>query len=339
MVQRSGTGILTSGAGLSNESLLNAARRVIRMEAEAVALVESTLGPDFLSAIEMLLRCQARVITTGMGKAGLIGRKAAATFASTGTPSFFVHPAEAVHGDLGMITGDDVIIAYSHRGQTEEVLRIIPYIRHIKAGLIAITSNPDSELAKNAEVALVLPIEEEACPMNLAPTSSTTAMLALSDTLALVLLEARGFGPEDYALRHPGGSLGRKLLTKVSDLMHQGDENPIVKDDCQVRDALFVMTRSKLAATSVVDVSGKLVGFFADGDLRRYLNSGENDLSIPVSQLMTRNPKVGRPDMMAVKALEILEMFKIIELPVVDENHRPVGMIHLHDITRAGIVL
>jgi len=309
------------------------------MEAEAVALVESTLGPDFLSAIEMLLRCQARVITTGMGKAGLIGRKAAATFASTGTPSFFVHPAEAVHGDLGMITGDDVIIAYSHRGQTEEVLRIIPYIRHIKAGLIAITSNPDSELAKNAEVALVLPIEEEACPMNLAPTSSTTAMLALSDTLALVLLEARGFGPEDYALRHPGGSLGRKLLTKVSDLMHQGDENPIVKDDCQVRDALFVMTRSKLAATSVVDVSGKLVGFFADGDLRRYLNSGENDLSIPVSQLMTRNPKVGRPDMMAVKALEILEMFKIIELPVVDENHRPVGMIHLHDITRAGIVL
>jgi len=338
-VQRSGTGILTSGAGLSNESLLNAARRVIRMEAEAVALVESTLGPDFLSAIEMLLRCQARVITTGMGKAGLIGRKAAATFASTGTPSFFVHPAEAVHGDLGMITGDDVIIAYSHRGQTEEVLRIIPYIRHIKAGLIAITSNPDSELAKNAEVALVLPIEEEACPMNLAPTSSTTAMLALSDTLALVLLEARGFGPEDYALRHPGGSLGRKLLTKVSDLMHQGDENPIVKDDCQVRDALFVMTRSKLAATSVVDVSGKLVGFFADGDLRRYLNSGENDLSIPVSQLMTRNPKVGRPDMMAVKALEILEMFKIIELPVVDENHRPVGMIHLHDITRAGIVL
>ena len=339
MVQRSGTGILTSGAGLSNESLLNAARLVIRMEAEAVALVESTLGPDFLSAIEMLLRCQARVITTGMGKAGLIGRKAAATFASTGTPSFFVHPAEAVHGDLGMITGDDVIIAYSHRGQTEEVLRIIPYIRHIKAGLIAITSNPDSELAKNAEVALVLPIEEEACPMNLAPTSSTTAMLALSDTLALVLLEARGFGPEDYALRHPGGSLGRKLLTKVSDLMHQGDENPIVKDDCQVRDALFVMTRSKLAATSVVDVSGKLVGFFADGDLRRYLNSGENDLSIPVSQLMTRNPKVGRPDMMAVKALEILEMFKIIELPVVDENHRPVGMIHLHDITRAGIVL
>ena len=339
MVQRSGTGILTSGAGLSNESLLNAARRVIRMEAEAVALVESTLGPDFLSAIEMLLRCQARVITTWMGKAGLIGRKAAATFASTGTPSFFVHPAEAVHGDLGMITGDDVIIAYSHRGQTEEVLRIIPYIRHIKAGLIAITSNPDSELAKNAEVALVLPIEEEACPMNLAPTSSTTAMLALSDTLALVLLEARGFGPEDYALRHPGGSLGRKLLTKVSDLMHQGDENPIVKDDCQVRDALFVMTRSKLAATSVVDVSGKLVGFFADGDLRRYLNSGENDLSIPVSQLMTRNPKVGRPDMMAVKALEILEMFKIIELPVVDENHRPVGMIHLHDITRAGIVL
>jgi len=238
-----------------------------------------------------------------------------------------------------MITGEDVLVVYSHRGQTEEVLRIIPYIRHVKAGLIAITSNPDSELAKLSDVALVLPIEAEACPMNLAPTSSTTAMLAMSDTLALVLLEARGFGPEDYALRHPGGSLGRKLLTKVSDLMHRDEENPIVQEDCPVREALFVMTRSKLAATSVVDSAGKLVGFFADGDLRRYLNQGADDLSLPVSSLMTRNPKVARPDMMAVKALEILETFKIIELPVVDENHHPVGMIHLHDITRAGIVL
>ncbi|MDR3691452.1 MAG: KpsF/GutQ family sugar-phosphate isomerase [Fimbriimonas sp.] len=324
---------------MNDEKLLNAARRVIRMETEAVASVDRTIGPEFLSAIRMLLGCSDRVITTGMGKAGLIAKKAAATFASTGTPSFFVHPAEAVHGDLGMITGDDVIVAFSHRGQTEEVLRIIPYIRHVKAGLIAVTSNSDSELAKNSDVALVLPIEEEACPMNLAPTSSTTAMLALSDTLALVLLEARGFGPQDYALRHPGGSLGRKLLTKVADLMHRGEENPIVKEDSPVQDALFVMTRSKLAATSVVDETGKLVGFFADGDLRRYLNRGENDLRIPVSKLMTRDPKVARPDMMAVKALEILEAFKIIELPVVDEDHRPIGMIHLHDITRAGIVL
>jgi len=339
MVHGCGAGVFASGAGLNSDRLIEAALRVVRLETAAVASVESTIGPLFLEAIELLLECPARVITSGMGKAGLIARKAAATFASTGTPSFFVHPAEAVHGDLGMITGDDVVIAYSHRGQTEEVLRIIPYIRHIKAGLIAITSNPDSELAKNADVALVLPIEAEACPMNLAPTSSTTAMLALSDTLALVLLEARGFGPDDYALRHPGGSLGRKLLTKVSDLMHRGDDNPMILEDRPVREALFVMTRSKLAATSVIDAEGKLVGFFADGDLRRYLNRGEDDLSVPVSSLMTRNPKVARPDMMAVKALEILEAFKIIELPVVDEEHRPVGMIHLHDITRAGIVL
>jgi arabinose-5-phosphate isomerase len=339
MVQGIGRGVFESGAGLSGDQLIASARRVIRMEAEAVASLEPSIGEEFLAAVAMLLRCEARVITSGMGKAGLIARKAAATFASTGTPSFFMHPGEAVHGDLGMITGDDVLVAYSHRGQTEEVLRIIPYIRHVKAGLIAITSNPESELAKNADVVLVLPIEFEACPMNLAPTSSTTAMLAMSDTLAVVLLEARGFGPEDYALRHPGGSLGRKLLTKVSDLMHRDDENPIVQEDCPVREALFVMTRSKLAATSVVDGSGKLVGFFADGDLRRYLNQGADDLSIPVASLMTRNPKVARPDMMAVKALEILEAFKIIELPVVDEHHHPVGMIHLHDITRAGIVL
>ncbi len=338
-MQGSGTGIFESGASLNSEGLLNAARRVIKLEAEAVASLDGVIGPDFLAAIDQLLKCKARVITSGMGKAGLIAKKAAATFASTGTPSFFMHPGEAVHGDLGMITGDDVLIVYSHRGQTEEVLRIIPYIRHVKAGLIAITSNADSELAKNSDVALVLPIEFEACPMNLAPTSSTTAMLALSDTLALVLLEARGFGPEDYALRHPGGSLGRKLLTKVSDLMHRGEENPIVSEDCPVREALFVMTKSKLAATSVVDSEGKLVGFFADGDLRRYLNRGADDLSIPVSSLMTKDPKVARPDMMAVKALEILEAFKIIELPVVDEQHHPIGMIHLHDITRAGIVL
>lgn len=339
MVQGSGRGTLTSGPGLNQERLLEAALRVIRLEAEAVASLEASIGADFLAAVDMLLACEGRVITSGIGKAGLIGRKAAATFASTGTPSFYLHPGEALHGDLGMVTGEDVVIAYSHRGQTEEVLRIIPYIRHVHAGLVAITSNSDSELAKNADVALVLPIENEACPLNLAPTSSTTAMLALSDTLALVLLEARGFGPEDYALRHPGGSLGRKLLTKVSDLMHSGEDNPIVREDCPLREALFVMTRSKLAATSVVDASGKLVGFFADGDLRRYLNRGQEDLSIPVSSLMTRDPKVARPDMMAAKALEILEMFKIIELPVVDEEHRPVGMIHLHDITRAGIVL
>lgn len=323
---------------MDRAAILEAAHRTVRLETEAVAGVAKTLGEPFLSAIEILLNARGRVITSGMGKAGLIGRKIAATLASTGTPSFFVHPGEAVHGDLGMITPDDVVVALSHRGQTEEVLRIIPFLKHFRTPLIAITSNPQSELAANADVALILEVKEEACPMNLAPTSSTTAMLALGDTLAITLLEARGFGPEDYALRHPGGSLGRRLLTKVSDLMHKGDENPIVPVDCPLREAILVMTRSKLAATAVVDAEGRLVGFFSDGDLRRSLVRGEVDLDRPMAELMTPNPKVARPDMMAAKALEILETHKIISLPVVDEAHRPVGMIHMHDITRAGIV-
>ncbi len=317
--------------------LLESARRVIQMEAEAVSRLDSALGPDFLKAIDLLLQCKGRVITSGMGKAGLIARKVAATLASTGTPSFFVHPAEGVHGDLGMITSDDVVMAFSYRGQTEEVLRIIPYLKHFGAPLIAITSNPDSELAKDADIALVLDVPNEACPMNLAPTSSTTAMLAYGDTIALVLLEARGFKPEDYALRHPGGSLGRRLLTRVSDLMHTGEENPVVSQDVPLSKAIYVMTRSKMAATSVVDGEGKLSGFFTDGDLRRFLMTESPDLNRPIGDLMTRDPKHAWPEMMAVKALEILRQYKIIELPVCDGEGKPVGMIHLHDITRAGI--
>jgi arabinose-5-phosphate isomerase len=317
--------------------LLESARRVIRMEAEAVSKLESTLGPKFLQAVDLMLNCKGRVITAGMGKAGLIARKVAATLASTGTPSFFVHPAEGVHGDLGMITSDDVVMAFSYKGQTEEVLRIIPYLKHFSAPLIAVTCNEDSELAKHADVSLILDVPEEACPMNLAPTSSTTAMLAFGDTLALVLLEARGFKPEDYALRHPGGSLGRRLLTKVGDIMHKGDENPVVHQDAPLREAILVMTRSKLAATSVIDHAGLLVGFFTDGDLRRFLMKGNPDLEVPISTLMIHDPKRAWPDMMAAKALEILRQYKIIELPVCDEAGHPIGMVHLHDITRAGI--
>lgn len=317
--------------------LLASARRVIQLEASAVAGVERALDERFLRAIDLLLACPGRIVTSGMGKAGLIARKVSATLASTGAPSFFMHPGEGVHGDLGMVTSDDVVIAFSHRGQTEEVLRILPYLKHFHTPLIAVTSNPESELAKHAEVALILDVSEEACPLNLAPTSSTTAMLALGDALALVLLEARGFKPEDYALRHPGGSLGRRLLTKVSDLMHTGDENPVVLETTPLRDAILVMTRAKLASTSVVDGENRLVGFFSDGDLRRYLMSGQPDLDVPMSAIMTPNPKSAWPDMMAAKALEVLRAHKIIELPVVDEDRHPIGMIHLHDILRAGI--
>lgn len=324
---------------MDSKSILDSARRVIRLEAQAVADLEKAVDDEFLRAVDAMLHCQGRVITTGMGKAGLVARKVAATLASTGTPSFFVHPGEAVHGDLGMITGDDVVIAFSYRGQTEEVLRIIPYLKHFHSTLIAITSNADSDLCRHADVSLVLPVEFEACPLNLAPTSSTTAMIAMGDTLALCLLEARGFKPEDYALRHPGGSLGRRLLTKVGDLMHTGEENPVVGEGTPIRDAVLLMNRTKMPATSVADEQGHLVGFFSDGDLRRYLSTDQPDLTKPMRDLMTRNPKTATPEMLAAKALEILETYKIIELPVVDAEQRPIGMIHLHDITRAGIVL
>ncbi|MEN6626357.1 MAG: KpsF/GutQ family sugar-phosphate isomerase [Candidatus Sumerlaeia bacterium] len=322
---------------MKQQSWIERACAFIDIEAEAVARLKEILDANFERAVELLLACQGRVITTGMGKAGLIARKAAATFASTGTPAIFVHPGESLHGDLGMITSTDLVLAFSYRGQTEEVLRMIPYIRYIKAPIIAITSNCDSELASQADVTLIPKIEREACPLNLTPTASTTAMLALADTMALTLLEARGFKPEDFALYHPGGSLGRRLLTTVGDLMHTGENNPVVKVGTPLSEAILVMTSTKMASTSVLGEDGKLAGFFTDGDLRRYLGRGLTDLSIPVDKLMNPNPKFVRPGMMAVKALEILREHKIIELPVCDDELRPIGIIHLHDITQAGI--
>ncbi len=325
------------------------AKRVIELEAEAVAGLTSVLNGSFQRAVELILGVKGRVVVTGMGKAGHVARKVAATFASTGTPALFMHPAEGIHGDLGMMTADDVALAFSHKGQTEEVLRIIPYLKHVGVPLIAVTSNPDSELARHAEVTLALAIRREACPLGLAPTASTTAMLALGDTLAMVLLEARGFKAEEFAMYHPGGSLGRRLLTKVGDLMHTGDENPVVRLDAPLREAVLVMTRTKMAATSVVDDDGKLVGVFVDGDLRRCLMSGPIDMDIRVGDLLGSRAKFARPDMvqtgpkfatadmMAVEALQILRDYKIIELPVLDQNRKPIGMVHLHDITRAGI--
>lgn len=317
--------------------LLARARHFIETEAQAVSDLVSVLGPSFEAAVNAILPCRGRVICVGMGKAGLIARKIAATLASTGTPAFFVHPAEAIHGDLGMITAEDVVLSLSNSGQTEEIVRIIPFFKHVGATLISITSNGESDLARHSDIALVLKIDKEACPLNLAPTSSTTAMLVLGDTLALTLLEARGFGPEDYAVFHPGGSLGRRLLTKVGDIMHKGDENPVVNQGVTIKQAIVEMTSKKLACTTVVDDSGRLAGFFTDGDLRRYLFQGNGDLEIPISNVMTRSPRTVHPGMMAVKALEILRQYKIIELPVVDETNLPIGLIHLHDITRAGI--
>jgi arabinose-5-phosphate isomerase len=317
--------------------ILERAQTFIEVEQEAVGNLTQILDHRFEQAIDMLLKCEGRVITTGMGKAGLISRKISATLSSTGTPSCFVHPGESIHGDLGMITGQDVVVALSYKGQTEEVLRMLSYIKHVKAGLIAITSNPDSELAAQADCGLIIPIRREACPLNLAPTASTTAMLALGDTLALTLLEARGFSEQDYAILHPGGSLGRRLLTKVEGLMHTGSGNPIVQSGTLLTNAILTMTSTRMASTSVVDDQGRLIGFFTDGDLRRRLAEGHHDLNIPIDQVMTVSPKHVQPSMMAVKALEILREHKIIELPVCNQDMIPVGLIHLHDITRVGI--
>ncbi len=317
--------------------ILERAKSFIEVEQEAVGVLVRVLDQRFEQAVDLLLNCQGRVITTGMGKAGLIGRKVSATLSSTGTPAYFVHPAESIHGDLGMITGRDVVIAFSYKGQTEEVLRMISYIKHVQARLIAITSNPDSELAVQADCGLIMPIQREACPLNLAPTASTTAMLALGDTLALILLEARGFGEEDYAKFHPGGSLGRRLLTRVEDLMHTGDGNPVVKSGTPLSQAILTMTSTRMASTSIVDDGGRLIGFFTDGDFRRYMAKGSHDMNISIDKVMTHGPKYVQPSMMAVRALEILREYKIIELPVCSDDLIPVGLIHLHDITRAGI--
>lgn len=319
------------------DAWLNRARLVIRMETSAVNALETLLNEEFIRAVTLIFECSGRVITTGMGKAGHIAKKVAATFASTGTSSFFVHPAEAVHGDLGMITAQDLVIAFSYKGQTEEVLRILPYLHYHKIPLIAVTSDANSELARHSAVALILPVAKEACPLNLAPTASTTAMLALGDTLAMTLLEARGFKSEDYARFHPGGSLGRRLLTRVEDLMHTGDQNPVVMESSPIREVILLMTSTKLACAAVVNEDGILTGFFSDGDLRRLLISGNVDMERPIRECMTRNPKYVQPGVMAVRALEILREYKIIELPVCDEAMRPVGLIHLHDIMRAGI--
>lgn len=317
--------------------ILESARKVIEHEAQVVAAQTAVLGPAFVQAINMILQCRGRVVASGMGKAGLIARKVAATLASTGTPAFFLHPAEGVHGDLGMITGDDLGLFFSHQGQTDEVLRILPYFKHIGAPIVAITGNQQSELARYSDVTLPLAVDREACPLNLAPTSSTTAMLALGDTIALVLLQARGFTEEDYARFHPGGSLGRRLLIKVGDLMHSGDACPSVRPDAPLKQAVLTMTSCNLACACVSDAQGQLLGFFTDGDLRRLLYAGDMDMDRPISDVMTPSPKVVQPEMMAVRALEILREFKIISLPVCDDDRRLLGLLHLHDITRAGI--
>jgi arabinose-5-phosphate isomerase len=323
---------------MTARDLRHLAERVFRLEAEAILGLIPKLDDRFDRAVELLHRCAGRVIVTGMGKSGLIGRKIAATLASTGTPAYFLHPAEGVHGDLGMVARGDVVLALSNSGETDEVLAILPPLKRLGVPIILLTGSPSSTLARGCEVVLDVSVPEEACPMNLAPTSSTTAALAAGDALAMVLLELRGLRPEDYAALHPRGTLGWRALFRVADLMHAGDAVPIVREDARLKDVIAEMTRKNFGMTTVVDGAGRLVGVFTDGDLRRLHLADEPGGEVRASQLATRAPKLIEANELAAKALDVMETFQITSLVIVDGERRPVGLIRMHDILRAKIV-
>ena len=323
------------------EAMLEHARDVLRMEAEAILELVPRIDENFAAAVNLILECEGRTVITGMGKSGLIGRKLAATLASTGTPSFYLHPAEGIHGDLGMVTSADVVIALSNSGETGEVLNILPSLRRIGAKVIAMVGNANSTLGKDADVVLDVGVSKEACPLGLAPTSSTTAALAYGDALALALLKKHNFTASQFAIFHPGGSLGRKLLLTVGNIMHKGDENPTVLADTTVQDALFVITDKGLGAVSVVDANGVMQGVLTDGDIRRGLSKGVDFLQRPVRELMTANPKTITEDKLAAQALHLMESNKpkpITVLPVLDKDKKVIGLLHMTDLVRQGVV-
>ena len=314
------------------------AKEILEIEALAISRLRSRIGKDFEKAVQWLADCKGRVILTGMGKPGFIARKIAATMASTGTPSLYLHPAEAVHGDFGVVTSKDIVIAISQSGESEEIVRLLPLIKKKGVKLIALTSIPKSSLGRNADITLDLGVRREACPLNLAPSASTTASLALGDALALCLLKKRGFRSEDFAELHPAGSLGKRLL-KVQDIMRKGKSNPLVGPNTTVRQALLKITASRAGSCTLVDAKGRLVGVFTDGDLRRHLKrEGENILSRSVKELATLNPRFIYKDKLAEEAFHVLESLRIDELPVVDNSGRVVGLLDVQDLMRAGRV-
>jgi arabinose-5-phosphate isomerase len=323
---------------LTSEELLELAREVLEIESRAVDSLRERLDDAFVAACRLCLETPGRVVVTGMGKSGHIGHKIAATLASTGTPAFFVHPAEASHGDLGMIQPDDVFIGISHSGESEELLRIVPLIKRQGAKLIALTGNRDSTLAREADIHLDAGVAQEACPLNLAPTASTTAALALGDALAVALLDARGFSADDFARSHPGGSLGRRLLTHVADVMRQGTDVPSVTDAASLREAVHEMSRGRMGMTAVVDAAGRIVGVFTDGDLRRVLDKVTDFAGAKVVELMTPGPRTIRPEALAVEAVQLMERHKINQLVVVDDDDKVVGALNMHDLFRAKVI-
>ncbi len=320
--------------------IIEEAKRVIRVEAEALLNLEASINGAFEQAVQMILNSETgRVVVTGMGKSGLIGQKIASTMASTGTPAFFLHPAEGIHGDLGMIMKGDVVIAISNSGETDEVVKILPIIKRLGASLIAMAGNPASTLAKSGDIFLDISVKEEACPLGLAPTASTTVTLAMGDAIAVALLVSRGFKAEDFAMFHPGGALGRRLLLRVQDIMHSGEALPLVNEKTLMREALFTITSKGLGITGVTSDDGALIGVITDGDLRRALGKGLDILNLPAAELMKAGAKRINREELAARALQQMEQYSITSLFVFDDDKAkaPVGIVHLHDLLKAGI--
>jgi len=323
---------------LTNDELLALAAEVLDIESRAVRDLKSRLNDNFVAACKLCMETPGRVVVTGMGKSGHVSNKIAATLASTGTPAFFMHPAEASHGDVGMITKHDLLLAISYSGETEELITILPVVKRMGAKLLAMTGNPNSTMAKTADVHLNVSVSEEACPLNLAPTASTTATLAMGDALAVALLKNRGFTAEDFARSHPSGNLGKRLLLRVADVMHSGDRIPAVSADVTLRDALLEMTDKGLGMTAIVDARNKVIGIYTDGDLRRTLDTGADVRSTAIRDVMHTNCKTIASDVLAAEALHLLEEYKITSLLVVDENDTLVGALNIHDLFREGLM-
>jgi arabinose-5-phosphate isomerase len=320
--------------------VIERAKQVLKIEANAVFDLINKVNENFVRAVEILSECQGKVIITGIGKSGIISQKIASTLASTGTPAFFLHPAEGIHGDLGMIGKRDVVVAVSNSGETNEIAQLLPLIKRIGIKLIVMTGNLNSLLAQSSDVVIDIGVKEEACPLGLVPTASSTAAMAMGDALALALLEKRGFEPEDFALLHPGGSLGKKLILKVDDLMHRGKEVPLVQHDTLMKEALLVMTSKRLGVTGVVNEKEELIGIITDGDLRRALEKYDDLLNKKAQEIMTRNPRVISKDELAAKAVQMMEKFSITSLFILEErgSRKPLGILHMHDLLKAGIV-
>ena len=328
----------SAGRASSEDAALAMAREVLEIEARAVSDLIGKLDRRFAQAVETVLNCRGRVVVSGIGKSGHIARKIASTLASTGTPAFFVHPAEASHGDLGMIARDDVFIALSNSGESDELLAIVPLLKRQGAKLVAMTGNPQSALAREADVHLYAGAEKEACPLNLAPTASTTAALALGDALALALMQARGFTRDEFAAAHPGGALGRRLLMHVRDVMRAGDNAPRVAESASALEGMLEISRGRMGMTTVLDAHGRVIGIFTDGDLRRGLEKGIDLRRATIADVMTRGPRTIGPGKLAAEAVEIMERFKVNQLIVVDDDQKLLGALNMHDLFRAKVI-